>query len=571
MEPSVYHIYQDYIWEQKNEDLAKYLYNLPVLEMGGLHTRVPDILAKYKKSPWFSQERVKEIQRVLVEINREMNCLTPKVHSSIMNLHDGAVESAHQTIVMGGPGYILNKAASAVSISEYCTQNGITVTPYFCIADYDVVQSELTNIRTPNIGQNGNLISIPVPEGYEYSPVNHLPLPDYEWYREAEESIKSSYRPLFKVLDGTARILLDERLEHALTVTRKAFVNSKTLGEWATRILGSLFNIEGNLGIPLVPAGDKRIRRALLSGLEYLLSQDKRSAFLRAHENATQMIGAEGYATGAGSRGKDYVPFLYECPNRDCNNSRTELVYRDQGSNAILEGKCPSCGEKIQIEVEKGEPDLEEHAEQLSLRVDSRQLAIDTIIPTIAHVGGPGETAYYAQVIPAAKEMDEPFPAFIRYPRTYFNTPWNEELGKELKKKDIPVLHDRDLFKLSGRINKFRRKENDQKMNDAVQEFSQYLHSVHSQLNDAYEEIIKEIEETSGGKYEELQMLKLDIEKYLSWTFGQYAPDKLSQESAWSWIEWSLNSGFTDLFGPYQRAHSQGLKNGATLFINFMV
>ncbi|MBD3407832.1 MAG: bacillithiol biosynthesis BshC [Candidatus Lokiarchaeota archaeon] len=571
MKPSIFRVYQEFIWKEEHKELAEKLYDDPIRKMGSLVSRGKTILTKYKETKWFTQERVEGIQHVLTEINKEIGCLTPKVSDSITNLHQGAVESAHQTVVMGGPGYILNKAASAVSISTYCGDNGFPVTPYFCVADYDVVQSELTNIRTPNMGQSGNLVSIPVPEGYENSPVSHLPLPGFEWYSKIEESIRSSYRPFFKMLERTAHTLFAERLENCLTVTRDAFVNSTTLGEWATRILGKLFNIIGDLGIPLVPAGDVRLRKYICEGLEYLLQTKNREIFLKAHDEATRLITNNGYASGAGPRGRDYVPFLYECPNSGCNRSRTELNYQDVGNKAILEGKCIECGEQIQIEVDKDSPDLSEYAPYLSLRVDSRQLAIDTIIPTIAHVGGPGETAYYAQVIPAAKMMNEPFPLFMRYPRTYFNTPWTETLGKELKQKEIPVLHEGKLFKLSGKVNKFRRKEQFEKMNEAIFEFNAFIHQVHSQLNDTHEQKVQEIEQASGEKYDKLQMLKLDIEKYLSWTFGQYAPKKLGQESTWSWIEWALNSGFTDLFGAYHRAHSEGLKNGATLFVNFMV
>ena len=59
------------------------------------------------------------------------------------------------------------------------------------------------------------------------------------------------------------------------------------------------------------------------------------------------------------------------------------------------------------------------------------------------------------------------------------------------------------------------------------------------------------------------------VERYLSWTFGAYAPGKQAQEASWSWIEWAVNAGFPDLFGPYERAYVGGLRPGATLFTNF--
>ncbi|MHA1481459.1 MAG: hypothetical protein ACTSQZ_08560, partial [Candidatus Thorarchaeota archaeon] len=64
---------------------------------------------------------------------------------------------------------------------------------------------------------------------------------------------------------------------------------------------------------------------------------------------------------------------------------------------------------------------------------------------------------------------------------------------------------------------------------------------------------------------------RLDLERYLSWTFGQHAKNKRAQESSWSWIEWAINAGFSDLFGAYERAIVPEMKNGATVFVNFSV
>ena len=93
----------------------------------------------------------------------------------------------------------------------------------------------------------------------------------------------------------------------------------------------------------------------------------------------------------------------------------------------------------------------------------------------------------------------------------------------------------------------------------------------HSQLNDKLKGIEADITESSGEKVSALLNLKMDLERYLSWTFGQYVEEKLGQESSWAWIEWALNSGFMDLFGPYERAYVGPLKNGATVFVNFSV
>jgi hypothetical protein len=306
----------------------------------------------------------------------------------------------------------------------------------------------------------------------------------------------------------------------------------------------------------------------MTEGMEFLLTRKNRDVFLKAHKTATQSIIDAGLNPGIGPRDGSYVPFFYECQEGDCHRSRIELHYEDRGSVVSLAGKCPTCGERIEIEVAADSPFLGEVAKFLSPRVDSRQLIIDTLVPIIAHIGGVGEAAYYGQVIPVATALSVPFPMFIKYPRVYFNTPWNEQLAAFLKENGEKVLHSPSLFKLTGKISRDRRKESFDEMNTQIHELGNLISDIHKQLNERIEIFKKEREDSGGDK---LQSLKLELERYLSWTFGQYAKEKLGQESSWSWIEWGLNSSFPDMFGPYHRAYVSEMKNGATIFVNFVI
>jgi uncharacterized protein YllA (UPF0747 family) len=571
LNPSVYKIYENFIWNGQNADLAERLYDTPPLTLDALAEKVPSLLDSYKDTLWHIPEKISTLKKGLIEINKKLGSLTPKVTENIETLEQGAVESAHQTVVLGGPAYILNKAITATQVASLATDKGVSLTPFFFIADYDIVQPELTHIRTPLMGMDGNLISLPVPKGFETSPVSVLPLPENDWLNQVEESIRNSYRPMFKSLERHARMLFEERLEQVLTTVKHAFINSKTLGEWSQRILGHLFNVVGDLGIPLVVASEKEIRELFVEGMEFLLARDNRNRFLKTFDEMTDFIKAHGFNPGIARRGSDYVPFFYECPKPECNCSRIELHYEDLGSTAVLTGKCPACSETFEIETPADSPYLGDIANQMSPRVDSRQVLIDTLIPTVAHIGGPGETAYYAQVIPSAKAMEIPFPLFIKYPRVYFNTPWNEQLAKSLESENFEVLHRKDMFSLMGKIAKFRRKKQFDEMNEQLVELNKLILDTHISMNESLEETSGKIAESSGKVTEKLQLQKLDLERYLSWVFGQFAENKLGQESSWVWIEWAINSGFLDLFGPYQRAYVGPMKNGATVFVNFSV
>jgi uncharacterized protein YllA (UPF0747 family) len=571
MNPSALEVYQHFIWKGEHSDMAKHLFDGPVITMGGFIERARKIREEYASTGWHTEERREEAIKIIRNANRRLGSLTPKVTESIEQLHMGSVEAGHQSIVMGGPCYVLNKAASALSLASMGTASGLQLSSIFFVADYDGVQPELINHRTPNMGQEGNLVSFPVGKEYEFSPVSAVPLPGNKWYNQVEDSIRNSYRPLMKSAEGPARIVLDERLEQALALTRWAYHNSETLGEWGMRIMDRLFNIEGNLGIPLLPASDDGIRKLLTMGLELLLARKNREKFLAAYEAATAMILEHGFKSSIGARDGSYVPFFYECLGKDCYRARIELTYHENGSKAVLKGKCPTCGDDIEIEINADSPDLSDYAGSLSLRVDSRQIAVDTILPIVAHVGGSGETAYYAQVIPAARDLKIPFPVFVRYPRAYFNTPWSEELAGALKEKELPVLHNADMFKTAGKIGRLRKKKRYEEMNSMLEEFENILFTSHSELNEKH--AILEDQRIQGVAKDDESILvdKLMIERYLSWTYGQFARGKLNQEGSWLWIEWAMNTGFPDLFGPYFRAHVGEMKNGATYFVNFIL
>ena len=140
-----------------------------------------------------------------------------------------------------------------------------------------------------------------------------------------------------------------------------------------------------------------------------------------------------------------------------------------------------------------------------------------------------------------------------------------------MKEKNFPILHDSNLFSTIGKIGRFRKKERYEDMNTRLIELREIILQIHMSLNEKLASLEDEISNASDEEFDKFQADKLEIERYLSWVFGQYASGKLGQESSWSWIEWVLNSGFADIFGPYQRAYVPSMKNGATLFINFFM
>ncbi len=122
MSPSVNTVYHDCIWKGENEKLAKKLFNSPPITLDGFAERATNLLEQYTKTLWHIDEKMGLLEKALISSNREIGSLTPEVKSSIESLKLGAVESAHQTVVLGGPAYILNKPITAKRIAELCAE-----------------------------------------------------------------------------------------------------------------------------------------------------------------------------------------------------------------------------------------------------------------------------------------------------------------------------------------------------------------------------------------------------------------------------------------------------------------
>ena len=107
---SIHQVYHDFIWKDANKDLAERLYGRPIRTLDGLYERAPALIEAYRDSLWHISERMKLVKLEITKANRNLGCLTSKVADAIEMLEFGAVEAAHQTVSLGGPGYVLNKA-----------------------------------------------------------------------------------------------------------------------------------------------------------------------------------------------------------------------------------------------------------------------------------------------------------------------------------------------------------------------------------------------------------------------------------------------------------------------------
>jgi hypothetical protein len=509
---------------------------------------------------------------------RRLGVLTGRVSESIDRLENGVVEAGQQPMCLGGTSLILNKIAYARSL---CDLGGDGFVPLFYNADYDGVQPELLNMRLPSPSPRGLLFSYPAGPEYEGSPIRLLPNPPEEWLEKTLEKIVSNYRGLLRGRGQRVQERALQNLDHALTVLKGAYYSTENVSDWSAKTLGYLLNVESDLGVPVISPSDPGVRGFFQPGYEQILSEPSRSTFIEASNGAVELIEAAGYRSQIGRRDDDYVPFFLECPTIGCNGARIELKYsREASTAAVARGKCPRCGEVHEVSFQAGSPDLSDWIDWISPRVDSRQVIVDSAVPVLAHVGGPGETSYYAEVIPGVRPLGIPFPVYLRYTRTFYNTPWNEGYAEALMNNGYTTLMREELFSALASWVEARNEGDAERLREAHRQIREVINGTYELLLKRTESLQSEIEGIKGRlrdpanraslirEMRERQALVHELENYLSSAFGRFSVERFGQEVSWAWLDLAIVSGLGDLLGVYLRQYNGQTPNSSVYFVN---
>lgn len=573
--PPAHTLYSQYLEAGQHQDLVRALWGSVPANLIEAHK----LAANKRVSYGNSAQAIEELKKGMERQHREWGLLTEGVQRSIERLEMGVVETGQQPMCLGGPSLILNKIACSQRLSS--SDHEEPFVPLFYVADYDGVQGELLNIRVPSPSPRGLLISLPDDDLWE-SPVYQLKTPSEDWLKKSVDKVLSNYRGLLGDAEPNLRERKIENLEHALTILKMAFHSSENVSEWSTKTIGTLVDVEGELGVPILSFSSPYTRPLFLRGYELLLSEPNRGRFIAASNRAVELIEGAGYRAQIGSRTDDYVPFFLECLNERCHRRRIELKYGAQegSSSARITGKCPSCGEDYEFSFDAERPDLSEIANWISPRVDSRQIIVDSVIPVVCHVGGPGEASYYAEVTPAATSIGVPFPAFMRYTRVFYNTPWNERQSDRLREEGCPTLTDEDMFSALNRWTSARNAGDGAKIAYAHSDMRKKVESTRDRLLERMNALNKEIGEIKGHLHEpqgrpallkelrEKQWLYNAVDAYLSSAFGRFSPEHFGQEVSWSWLDLATVSGVKDLMGVFMRQYNDHTPNASTFFVN---
>jgi hypothetical protein len=573
--PPAHVLYSNSIENRESSGVALDLWGTIPANMADAYKQLVKTRETYGTVP----DAIEDLMKAMKSHLRSMGILTSKAEENIDRMDRGVVEAGQQPYCLGGSSLILNKIAYVSKISSLGDEG---FAPLFYVADYDGVQPELLNSRVPSPSPRGLLISYPSGPEYENSPIYELPNPPERWLEESLEKIEGNYRGLLRGEGHDVRDRALLNLSHAFTVVRNAYHSTGNVSDWATKIVGGLVNVEGGLGVPILPFSNPEARRLFQPGYELLLAEPNRSRFIETTNEASDLIEGSGYRSPIGRRGDDYAPFYLECPSPGCHRTRVEMSYhREPGSTqAGVKGKCPKCGEVLEFSFDARSPDLSDVIDMINPRVDSRQVVVDSVIPVLAHVGGPGETSYYAEVIPAAGALGVPFPVFLRYTRTFYNTPWNSRYSEGLKGRGYPTLMNEELFSALGLWVEARNARDRGGLGEAHGKIRTSIETTYSELLGQLRALQSKVEviktrlrdpANRDALIKEMRMnqrVAHEIELYLSSAFGRFSPERFGQEVSWAWLDLAAASGVGDLMGVYMRLYNENTPNSSMFFVN---
>ena len=478
----------------------------------------------------------------LENYHKSLGIFNSKVKSNLENLKQGSILGGQQPVVLGGPGLIGNKISCILSIQKILEKKGTNLAPVFMIGDFDGLQKEISTSYFPNpISGKAHNIALDTTEIFD-KVAHKIKLPPEKWLNNVVNDLGTIIQGFKKQIKGEKQKLYIERFSHIKTLLRFAFSRSSSFSEMFTRLWGIIVNKIGNEGLIFLPTSHPEMKSYFSSS--YFKFLEKRELYVAKFQETTTEINSLGFNTSLRTRAGNFSPFYIECGKCFC---RIDPEIKENKSELTAFGICKNCKNEYCLPVETKEQ-ISEVAGILIPRVDSSQMVLLDIINVKIRVSGPGEISYYAQVAPSLKSIGFNNPVFVKYKRLFYNTPWNEKLGKILDSRGNGSLHKKEMF-------------------NAIKMRYQGINSNNHELIQSSELNIDQIISQEHKKINSLRKNQ-DLEKYLSWQFGIFSPNKYGQEVSWNWIDLALQTGLDDYINTYTRMYLEPSKPGVQHFTN---
>jgi bacillithiol synthase len=320
-----------------------------------------------------------------------------------------AITTGQQPGLFGGPLYSVYKALTAAALARRVERLlGVPVIPVFWVASEDHDWDEVRRLTMPDPANELVELELPVPEG-------------------------AGDAPLHRVVPGAS-----------LAKLRDALVEGLPASDFRPDVVADL-EATYNDASTLPGAFAGLLERQLAEAGVFLLSPETPAAQRAALP--VLLAEAEGSVARAGA-------MAARAAELDDAGLTVQVPILDGGVNLFLEGKRgrdrlfledAEAGEEPRFRLRRSGESLSlsdlrriaaEDPARLSPNVLLRPVVESVLVPTLAYVAGPGETAYYAQTAPVfdAHGIGQP----IIHPRLSA-TVVEAKIGKVLEKFDLPL------------------------------------------------------------------------------------------------------------------------------------
>ena len=320
-----------------------------------------------------------------------------------------AVVTGQQVGLFSGPAYTVYKALHAAKLASWLTENGIPAVPVFWLAteDHDFAEVNHAWVFDGNHAPH----KLEMRRTASAQPVGHVAL------------VSPPVRELRSALQGLPFG------EEVADVVEECYRAGSTMGKAFGELVRMLFARHDILQVdPLLPEfrqlAAPALRRAVEAGADLNASVLERN----------RELAAAGYHAQVHMEEQTSLVFLLESDKR--------LTLRRHGDEYVLNGRRFTAAE------------LMDRSAELSPNALLRPVIQDSMIPTVAYIGGPAEVAYLAQSEPLYRTLLGRMPVAV--PRSGF-TILDERSAKLMERYGVGLadfFHGEDALRerVAGRL-----------------------------------------------------------------------------------------------------------------------
>lgn len=287
----------------------------------------------------------------LVEALKLENPPTPAL-DRLGEPHTVAVVTGQQVGLFSGPAYTIYKALHAIRLAEWLNENGVSAVPVFWLATEDHDFAEVNHAFV--FGPDHRPVKLALTRTANSQPVGGLALtdPPVTAFRRALGDLPYA--------NETAAMVAD------------TYRPGETMGSAFHQLLRRILaRFDMPIVDPMLPAFRRLAAPALRGAVEHA---PELTAKILERNHA---LAAAGYHAQVHMEDRTSLVFLLE------NGKR--LTLQRHGEHFGINGRRFTA------------TDLAARAEELSPNAMLRPVVQDSILPTVAYIGGPAETAYLAQ------------------------------------------------------------------------------------------------------------------------------------------------------------------------------